>query len=116
MSESDDQIRTNIRETFTGLLRTLADPNQMREYSLFLGGSAVGEVYCQWFDDLYHPDEPVFQSAFIPEVLEACLRVNAALVACKELAESDDIEAILRAPSWNALQSMAQQALRLMGE
>jgi hypothetical protein len=112
MAASEDEIRENIRQTMIGLLRTLAHAEELREYSARLGG-AVGEVYCQWFDDLYHPGDLLFQSAFSPETRQALAQVDAALTARKDLVEGRDIETILQAPWWQVVQSAAQRALRM---
>jgi hypothetical protein len=110
MAGPEDEIRENIRETMVGLLRTLASAEELREYSARLGG-AVGEVYCQWFDDLYHPRDLLFQSAFSTEMLQALDQVDAALISVKDLVEGRPIEAILQAPWWQEVHLAAQRAL-----
>ena len=58
--------RSSIREH----LELLANPNAQRDYERDAPIADVpAELFCGWFDDSYHPEDPAFQAAFNPREL-----------------------------------------------
>jgi hypothetical protein len=61
------EVAANLRETLLGVLRTFASPDAQREYQAAVPFvNLPDELFCQWGDDVYHPDAAVFQLAFTP--------------------------------------------------
>jgi hypothetical protein len=61
-------IRSGIRD----LLALLATPDRQREYERNVPIANVpAELLCMWFDDQYHPSDPMFRAAFSSQELEA---------------------------------------------
>jgi hypothetical protein len=66
-----------MRQSVIGLFITLSSELKQREYQTnvpFVSVSA--ELVCQWFDDLYHPDDDLWRSYFRPSELEAMARFH----------------------------------------
>lgn len=62
-----------------GLIRTLSSEAEQREYQRNVPWVDVGtELVCQWFDDLYLPDDVTFRSLFSVDELKAMSEFNAA--------------------------------------
>src|SRR4051812_6643383 len=60
------------REMVIGLVGTFASVREQIHYQCDVpGGNATAELICQWFDDLYHPDDETWRSLFTPHQLEA---------------------------------------------
>jgi hypothetical protein len=109
MDIPEQELPANIRKSLRELLRILTVPENLRK---LVGG--IGEAYCMWFDDLYLPNDPIFRSVFSSKTLDAFDRVNSALESCREFVDGRDLETILKAKSWQEVQSAAHQAISIV--
>ena len=70
--------KAGFRQMVIGLIRMLSSEVEQREYQRNVPWVNVGtELVCQWFDDLYHPDDAAFRSLFSADQLKAMADFNA---------------------------------------
>jgi hypothetical protein len=91
-----------LRSTLIWVLSTFAKV----EWQLTLPFCA-GELYCQWFDDVYHPDSEVWQSAFSDDEQLALANFTATLNH-----HSDSVE--MWNKEWHEIVASANKALSAM--
>jgi len=66
-----------FRVDIVNLLNLIADYKSQIEYQEAVPYVGVpDEMVCQWFDDLYHPDAEIFQSAFFEEEQQRLAEFN----------------------------------------
>ena len=114
-----------FRENIIGLLQTIASPEETQEYSkLISGGDVLGELICQWFDDLYLLDErhkgvisheaiAHYKSLFDPKELEAMECFHAFLDKhADSLGKHYSAHTLLLDPVWKDIMEQAAITLR----
>jgi hypothetical protein len=97
------------RELVIGLVGVLASVSEQRRYQL-----DVSELRCQWFDDLYHPDDGIWTSLFTPPELAAMAVFNSVFIM--ELSHLDRIS-LRDAPKstyWQKVVNAAASAHKLL--
>jgi len=105
-------LQENIRTTLRGVVATLATSQAVLEYARDVPGvPVIAELYCQWFDDVYHPDSAEFRHAFSPEALVALEELNRRLDAVGDAVEGLAVVDVIAAPWWKPVQAAAQRAL-----
>src|SRR5262245_41401543 len=87
------QVAVNVRANIVGVLRTFASLDEQRAYQVEVPFvNVLGELFCQWEDDLYHPETEAFLLAFMPgeraalRSFDAAIRLAAAPGALPRLA------------------------------
>ena len=105
-------LQANIRTTIRGVVLTLSSADEMLHYSTAVPDvNVIAEVYCQWFDDIYFPEDEQFRCAFSPEALSALAELNAHLLAVENLVEGLNLRDLLGKSWWTKVQLAAQTAL-----
>lgn len=113
--------RGNIIE----LLQTIASAEKTREYAKGTpGGDVLGELICEWFDDLYLPEKrhnevvsaetlARYKSQFYPAELDAMERFNNFFDGrLDSLGKHDSAHTLLIDPVWRDIMGQAAIALR----
>ena len=95
-----------IRETLIGVLSTFAKI----EWQLTLEYSP-GELYCQWFDDVYHPDTDIWRIAFSETERHALASFTATLLCHTCNIDRRGLNELLGTKSWNDIIVSANEAL-----
>jgi hypothetical protein len=66
-----------IRKNLVGLLRLLSSEAEQLAYQQNVPRVNIcTELICMWFDDCYHPEDPVFRSFFTELELDAMARFD----------------------------------------
>ena len=116
---SDGEIARNLRKSVVELLRTLASEAAQRDYQRNVPFVSVPvELVCTWFDDLYHPDDATFRSAFTTAELGALELFNDffAWLAHNLPEPPPPLDVLQRSAQWGELGRQASKALADMGE
>jgi hypothetical protein len=109
----DDEA--GFRKMVTGLLRTISSEAEQREYQRNVPGVDVGtELVCQWFDDLYHPDDATFRSLFSDDQLRAMAVFNAVFSERHPQLPSSRIVMWYGHPVWQEIERAAALALQCL--
>jgi len=115
----DAEIVARLRSSIGEQLTLLSDPEAQRQYERNVPIADVSaELFCGWFDDLYHPESPAFRAAFSPRELEDLAEFNEVFIrVAAELPEPLPRLCDLQAhPAWGCVVSGAARALeRLTG-
>jgi hypothetical protein len=73
MAHAAPDLRPGIIE----VLRLLSSPEKQLEYERRVPSISIpSELLCQWFDDTYLPESPVFRQGFSSRELEALAHFN----------------------------------------
>ena len=76
MSQKQD-YKTNLRNSIIKLLGLFASEEQQLNYEKNVPHVDITvELVCEWFDDLYHPNDAVFISSFTNDELAALADFN----------------------------------------
>jgi hypothetical protein len=101
------------RQAVVDLLHTLASEAEQLDYQQRVPHVDVSqELQCQWFDDLYHPEEQFWGARFRPEELEAMLRFHEVFREKAGSLPRGGIARWLKAPAWRDVMEAAALALR----
>ena len=110
MSDDDKIISENIRENLVDLLDLLSDKDKQIEYAKLVSDqTAITELVCMWFDDLYHPDNKIFVLAYSDKELEALKKFNAYYDTISDKIQNDSIEKLIADPNWVELIRLASE-------
>jgi hypothetical protein len=101
---------TDLRDTIAGLLRMIASKDEQLEYAARAGTSVPAELDCGWFDDLYHPDDPLFREAF-DETERSHLAAFHAVYAARDERLPMSLYERLMDPAWAEVMAAAQRVL-----
>jgi len=108
-------LQTNLRTTLRGIVLTLSSVDEMLDYSRVIPSvNVIGELYCQWFDDIYFPEHEQFRSAFSPEALAALAELNERLLATANLVDGLELYDLIGKQWWAPIPLAAQRALSLL--
>ena len=113
--EPSEDLLANIRTSVIEVLQLLADPEAQREYERNVAIADVpAELFCLWFDDVYHPESPAHQAAFSPGELDLLAEFTKLFLDAE--AELPDPLPRLRElqahPAWSRVVSGAASTLR----
>jgi hypothetical protein len=105
--------RASIAET----VRLLASPSEQREYerSLTKAGHAPSELISMFCDDLYHPKDERFVSAFSDGELKALAHLYGLLCEAA-LNPQPSVSAMLKTSSWRRVLAVAQTLSARLGD
>ncbi|HEX4785490.1 MAG TPA: hypothetical protein VH350_14210 [Candidatus Sulfotelmatobacter sp.] len=105
---------SNLRPRIVHVLRLLSSSEMQLEYERRVPGISIpSELLCQWFDDSYLPDSPVFRQCFSSHELEALAHFNNYFADHEKLL-SDPHRGIsnwLEDNIWKGIMSEARQTL-----
>src|SRR5215469_5487131 len=105
--------KSQFRHMVMGLLGTLSSEAEQREYQRNVPYVEVGlELQCQWFDDLYHPEDYEFRSIFSAEELGAMAEFNTIFSQRKSRLPPGGIVMWYAYPVWQGIGRAAAVALR----
>ncbi len=104
-----------VRKTVKGVISTFANLGQQLAYQEALPSINIpGELYCQWFDDVYHPDVEMWRSIFSDrerrcfDALAQILRRHEELLVGRKLSD------VLLTKEWSEINELAARALETM--
>jgi hypothetical protein len=115
--QTSDNVRIAIREH----LALLADPERQRDYERRAQIADVpAEMFCAWFDDSYHPEDPLFQQAFAADERDVLRRftqqLERAMSEMGEVSEIKDVNDLQTRPTWARIVEEAGDVLRRLPE
>lgn len=110
------EIAVHFRRNVVELLQLLADRGAQIQYERDVPIADVpAELVCMWFDDLYHPKDETFRSAFTPSELDVLAEFHrkyaASLKAIGTLPHLPNLTELHAHPAWERVVSGAQEAL-----
>jgi hypothetical protein len=120
MLEDPDSLKlaARVRENTIAVLRTFASAAEQRAYGAEVSSVNVpGELFCQWADDMYHPDTAAFILAFSPAERCALSEFDARFrrVSAAHSGRMPGLEEWLSSVAGADLATYAAAALRALG-
>lgn len=108
LTEKEKEISENIRFRTIELLLLYSSASQQREYANKVGDqTAITEMVCMWFDDLYDINSVIFRSAFAHFELFKLEDFNKFFDEVDELIPEDSIDELLGDSNWKILMEKA---------
>ena len=109
--------KSGSRQMVIGLLRMLSSEAEQRQYQRNVPWVNVGtELVCQWFNDLYHPDDAAFRSLFSADQLRAMANFNALFTKRHSQLPSPGITSWYGNPLWEKIGRAAAAALQSLDQ
>ncbi|MEH0157100.1 hypothetical protein V6R21_23465 [Limibacter armeniacum] len=108
LTEKEKEISNNIRSSTMELLLLYSSAEQQREYANQVGDqTAITEMVCMWFDDLYDINSVIFRYAFAHFELLKLEDFNKFFDEVDELIPEDSIDELLDDSNWKILMEKA---------
>ena len=106
-----------IRENIIDLLRTIASVDEQLSYEKRVPIANVSdELICSWFDDLYHPNTTLFETAFNSEERRELDKFNYFFEKYVEsIPDSSKPMDLQTSDEWKQIQSLANDTLNKCG-
>ena len=97
---------TIIRETLLGVLSTFAKVEWQLAHIY-----SPDELYCQWFDDVYHPDTDAWRDAFSESEQHALAAFTTTLRRHSDYIDGRGLKDVLGTEEWYNIGASANEAL-----
>jgi len=102
-----------IRNTVKGVLATFSSDKLQLDYQRDLPSLHVpGELYCQWFDDVYHPDSDEWESAFAETERNSLAEFSRTLRRFETVVSRGGLLDILNTEEWQSIRAAADSTLK----
>ena len=99
------------RQSVKELIELLASKEQQMQYQDSLSvGDPAAELVCMWFDDTYHPDTELFNSAFTHDEAAILASFNT-IYQDNSVNLPDTLEEFHRTSEWSEIMSEAKYVL-----
>ena len=107
----------DFRENLIDFLRTIASAESQLEYEKEVPIANVSdELICGWFDDLYHPNTSLFESAFNSQERRELDRFNYFFDKyVNSIPENQKLIDLQNSDEWKEIQSLASQTINKCG-
>lgn len=105
-----------VRETLKGVLLTFASRDCQLQYQAEQPSMRIpAELYCQWFDDVYHPDASSWKSLFSDAELRYFAAFTETLKRHADVIAEHSLSEVLETKEWREICQSAQDAVNTMG-
>jgi len=108
---------TNLRENLIDFLRTIASADKQLEYKKRVPIPNVSaELTRGWFDDLYHPNTSLFESAFNSQERRELDRFNFFFEKyVNSIPDNQNLIDLQTSDEWKKIQSLASETINKCG-
>jgi len=107
----------DLRENLIDILSTIASAEKQLEYEKQVPIANVSdELICGWFDDLYHPNTTLFESAFNSQERRELDRFNYFFVNyVNSIPDNQKLIDLQTSDEWKKIQLLASQIINKCG-
>ncbi len=102
---------TAIRETLLGVLSWFARVDWQIDYPY-----STGEMYCQWFDDVYHPESAIWGEVFSEHEQKAMESFSDTLGLYSDSVTSRGLCEVMGTKEWDEIISSANNVLTVFAQ
>lgn len=117
-AESDEPHAIECRARVIDALRLLASVSAQLRYQREVPFADVSaELFCQWFDDCFWPDDPRLQALFNADEWSALLAFHRVFdeVSAPLPSPLPRVEQLVELPEWQSVVSAAADTLKVFG-
>ena len=104
---------TTYRDNLIGLVADIASIERQLNYEKNVPIANVpAELFCQWFDDLYHPDTDLFKETFSEEERDHLARFHQYFEErADKISEVADVTELQKFSEWQEISNYASEIL-----